>query len=449
MVKYSHFAFKTVVAKQLNSIAIFKHRLRNSQRVVKKPGNRQGCPTIPRTRKWIRQILRELGPGYFRRAFRMSYLTFRIFYHRIKADLRRVMKDTDRKNCPNGRIPLTSRVGIAIRYFAGGCPYDISLVFGVSHSDVLKSVDFVIDAMNASPLFKIEFPSDHDKQREIAAGFKALSEAHFDCCVGDVDGILIWTHQPTEEDCEEIEVGASKCYCARKGKFGLNMQAICDHQYRFLDISILYGGSSSDVVAFEASSIRSILEQPGFLAEGLCLFGDNAYVNRPCMATPFPNVSGFTKQKDAYNFYHSQVRIRIECAFGILCQRFGFLRQKAPQHFSMKKIIATVSCLCKIHNFLIDMNPINARDVPSSSEEDEFNMAINGGVPIEQREGSNFRVPSQLMGAGEHFDDDPDRSVRRRRVSRRYNEGLLPRDNMLIHVNDLGLQRPIRSSLTL
>ena len=53
------------------------------------------------------------------------------------------------------------------------------------------------------------------------------------------------------------------------------------------------------------------------------------------------------------------------------------------------------------------------------------------------------------MGAGEHFDDDPDRSVRRRRVSRRYNEGLLPRDNMLIHVNDLGLQRPVRSSLTL
>ena len=62
------------------------------------------------------------------------------------------------------------------------------------------------------------------------------------------------------------------------------------------------------------------------------------------------------------------------------------------------------------------MNPINARDVPSSSEEDEFNMAINCGVPIEQREGTNFRVrvPSQLMWAGEHFDDDPDRSVRRR-----------------------------------
>ena len=60
------------------------------------------------------------------------------------------------------------------------------------------------------------------------------------------------------------------------------------------------------------------------------------------------------------------------------------------------------------------------------------------------------RAPqSQLMGAGEHFDDDPDRSVRRRRVSQRYNQGLLPRDNMLIHVNNLGLQRPIHSSLTL
>ena len=71
-------------------------------------------------------------------------------------------------------------------------------------------------------------------------------------------------------------------------------------------------------------------------------------VNRPCMATPFPNVSGFTKRKDAYNFYHSQVIICIECTFGIICQRFSFLRQKAPKHFRMKKIIVTVSCLCKI-----------------------------------------------------------------------------------------------------
>ena len=449
MVRYSKVAFKVVVAAQLYSIANVKHKLKHSQKLVslkKKPGTRLGCPTIPRTRKWMAAIHRELGPGYFRRAFRMSFLTFKIFYHRLKGDLRKVMEDTDRTNCPNGRIPLTSRIGMAIRYLAGGCPYDISIVFGVSHSDVHKSVGFFIDAVNASENFKIKFPTDHSKQREIAQRFKELSEAEFDCCAGAVDGMLVWTHAPTLEDTIELGVGASKFYCPRKGKFGLNLQAICDDQYRFLDLSILYGGSSSDIVAFEASSIRSILEQPGFLAEGLCLFGDNAYVNRPCMATPFPNVSGFTKQKDAYNFYHSQVRIRIECAFGILCQRFGFLRQKAPKNYSVKKTIATVNCLCKVHNFLIDMNPVNARTVPPSSYEDEFNMAINGAVPITPRDGTNFSVAGQLMGAGEHFDDDPNRALRRR-VSRRYNADCLPRTNMLIHINQQDLRRPVRSSL--
>ena len=73
-------------------------------------------------------------------------------------------------------------------------------MFGVSHSDVHKSVGFFIDAVNASENFKIKFPTYHSKQREIAQRFKELSEAEFDCCAGAVDGMLVWTHAPTLED---------------------------------------------------------------------------------------------------------------------------------------------------------------------------------------------------------------------------------------------------------
>ena len=101
-------------------------------------------------------------------------------------------------------------------------------------------------------------------------------------------------------------------------KFGLNLQATCDSKNKFLNISIKYSGSCSDFVAFDTSDFRRRLDGDGFLHNSLYLFGDNAYVNSRYMATPYANVSRGTK--DAYNFYHSQLRINIECSFGILVQ---------------------------------------------------------------------------------------------------------------------------------
>ena len=88
-----------------------------------------------------------------------------------------------------------------------------------------------------------------------------------------------------------------------------------DVRGRILDISIVHPGSTSDCLTFVGVSLFQKLED-GILAPGLCLFGNNAYLNTPYTATPFAAVSGGTK--DSYNFYHSQLRIRIECTIGML-----------------------------------------------------------------------------------------------------------------------------------
>jgi hypothetical protein len=75
---------------------------------------------------------------------------------------------------------------------------------------------------------------------------------------------------------------------------------------RILDISIVYPGSTSDCLAFEGMSLFQKFED-GILEPGLCLFGNNAYLNTAYMATPFAAVSGGSK--DLYNFYHSKLRI--------------------------------------------------------------------------------------------------------------------------------------------
>jgi hypothetical protein len=134
----------------------------------------------------------------------------------------------------NGIIDTPLRLSMALRYFAGGNPYDVSLVHGVAPRDVYNSVWIVVDAVNACPDLAITFPENHDDQKKIAAEFKAISRAGFDNCVGAIDGWLVWLRQPTSFNTGEV--GPVKFFCGRKHKFGLNMQSVCDARKRFIDV---------------------------------------------------------------------------------------------------------------------------------------------------------------------------------------------------------------------
>lgn len=111
-------------------------------------------------------------------------------------------------------------------------------------------------------------------------------------------------------------MGVKKFLCRHKGKFGLNMQGVCDAKGRFLDVPIGYPGSALDYLAFVASALRTKAETLGFLAPGLVLHGDNAYASNNNMATLYKNVK--SGSKDACNFYQSQLRMCAECAFSML-----------------------------------------------------------------------------------------------------------------------------------
>ena len=112
------------------------------------------------------------------------------------------------------------------------------------------------------------------------------------------------------------------------------MQAVCDHEGRFLDIDLSMPGRTSDHLAFTTSDLHSQLDND-LLAEGLCLFGDAAHVNTSHMATPFKTPRG---TEDNCNFHHSQLRIKIECAFGMLVNRWGTLRRAMSATIGLKKL---------------------------------------------------------------------------------------------------------------
>ena len=192
---------------------------------------------------------------------------------------------------------------MALRYFAGGRTDDIALVHGISHTSVYESVWQIVDAVNMCNELSINYPEDHNTQRGIAEGFKRRSRAGFDCCAGAIDCMLVWIDKPFGRECDRAEVGPRKFFFGRKHEYGVNLQAVCDSEGRFLDIYIGHPASTADYLCFKTSSLYKKLEA-GILAAGLFLFGDAAYVNNTYMVAPWRGVR--SGDKDDFNFYHSQ-----------------------------------------------------------------------------------------------------------------------------------------------
>jgi hypothetical protein len=391
-----------------------------------------------RKRKYVNDIFNELGPYYVRRAYRMESTSFWKLCTLLRPYLVKPSKKKCRNGAKNGLIPLPTKISVALRYFAGGSPYDISVVHGVSHTDVFRHVWQVVDAVNKCPELSFRYPSDHEKQQEIADGFKRISKGIFDCCAGAIDGILIWIEKPSGKHCDKSECGAKKFFCGRKKKFGLNMQATCDHEKRFLDIYLGHPASTSDYLAFCSSSLFCSLESEGFMKPGLCIFGDNAYVNTPYMATPYKSVKDGSK--DAYNYFHSNCRINIECAFGMLVHRWGILCKPMSTMLPIAKVTALVRCLCRLHNFCIDErllgNAVAMPLVDKPLDSDLANITLAGGASI--LTGTDQFNPDELLHGGEHF-DDVSRTVR---VSRKKNSETLPRETMCLLIEEYDLRRP-------
>jgi len=252
-----------------------------------------------RTRRPINSMFKEQGPIYVRRAYRMHSRSFWTLLSSLCPHLKEQPREAKR-GAKNGFTSHATRLSVALRYFAGGRTDDIALVHGISHTAVYQSVWQIVDAVNkCNEKLGIQHPTDHDEQRKIAQGFKRRSRTGFDICDGAIDCMLVWIDKPTVRECDKSEVGPRKFFCGRKHKCGVNLQAVCDSEGRFLDVSIGHPASTADWLCFKTSSLYKKLES-GLLAGGLVLFGDNVYVNNAHMAVPWRNTRG--SDKDNYNF---------------------------------------------------------------------------------------------------------------------------------------------------
>ena len=172
----------------LAAIFVLRQKRRKKRRDTR--GWPVGTNTRVRIRRSIESVYHKIGDELFRWAYRMTYPTFLELHRLLEPEILRIHKEyqediiirrkekrgetkridvkTWKRFVPNGSIPTSTRLAIALRYFAGGSLYDIAPLFGVGRSDALWSVWMVVEAVHRTEVFNLVFPADHDAQKELA-----------------------------------------------------------------------------------------------------------------------------------------------------------------------------------------------------------------------------------------------------------------------------------------
>lgn len=184
----------------------------------------------------------------------------------------------------------------------------------------------------------ISLPDGAERTR-IKAGFLAKSQGKGPRnTVGCIDGCHVEILRPSE---------SAHSYYNRKKFPSIVLQGVCNHENKFLDVFIGFPGSAHDA--------RVMRESPFFTSaptavDGGYILGDSAYPLLPWLMTPYKdNSSNFPSWKKEFNRRHSQQRVAIENAFGLLKQRFRRLYLVDAKTVAQSCFIVMAACV--LHNF--------------------------------------------------------------------------------------------------
>jgi hypothetical protein len=278
----------------------------------------------------------------FRRHLRMSYDSFCTLLHLIRDHL----DNTDDKmaSLRGGKIIIELHLYATIRYLAGGSYSDICVFCGVSVASFYCIVWRTIHAINKA--ISVKFPSTAEECGNLAAGFEKISHRGvIKNCVGVLDGYLLAITTPRKNEAKNVRSYFSGHY----QKYGVNIQACCDAQCRFTFLGIGGPGVTKDRNAIKESGLNDKVE---LLPHGYVCIGDCAYQPTEKLVPIFGGDLAQSKDNDNFNFFASQLRIRIEMAFGLMTRKWGILQR--PLTSSLMSIKHIICCVARLHNFCID-----------------------------------------------------------------------------------------------
>ena len=313
-----------------------------------------------------------------------------------------------------GKLPITPEIVLhcCLRYLAGAAYEDVQVIAQISVPSFFRILWIGMRAICLLERLKIKLPTTPEELNDLKGRFATKSSHHImQGCVAALDGWLLCIKTPSSRDVADVPAFFSGHYQC----MGINCQAMCDEEGRFLFIGLLCPGKSSDVVAYGNSTLKRWVEE---LPPYLFVAADNAYINTEHMLTLFSGSQKNNHDISVFNFFLSQLRITIEMAFGKLVNKFRIFM--SPLQANIKKTSLIVQTAAILHNFCID-------ERTGVHREDDF-VPFYRGL---QRRDPNNRVLGYVPS---------DISTNRVRPPGTYSETL--REAMKLKIKNKGIRRP-------
>ncbi|POM62800.1 hypothetical protein PHPALM_27989 [Phytophthora palmivora] len=352
---------------------------------------------------------------HFKKYYKMSYASFMALAAKLETYLA-----VDEKQSRNrtGIEPIThiNKLQMCLRWFSGGSYHDIRTNSGVSVGAFYAAIHEVVDVINAHPDLQLRFPTTVATQRHAAKSFERLSSSRVvKGCIGAVNGWLCPIRVPWRKEVAQVRSFFSGHY----QRYGVNVQACCDHRSRFTAVTCSSAGGTGDAVAFLKWRLSSVVKT---LPNGLYVVGDNAYTNSNHLLTPFPRPKISTAAHDSYNYHLSQWRVF-----------------KAPLEIAFKRVPRTILAACILHNWCINRRIIEAGGY--CVEEDEDLLDGIEDSRFEQDPPADFTVEPQDSSRYRRLYDSSDLAT----DSDSYNNSEWARDAIVGFIKNNSIMRPSRN----
>ena len=255
--------------------------------------NRRSIWMKYRSTSFFTDVVANWGDREWKQNFRISRTTFRFLCRELAPYL-------SRSSVVRESLPLELRVAVCLWRLGTNVEYrTISHLFGLGISTVCVAVHNVCDLLiQQFSTTYIKIPMGQGL-RDIVDGFK--SKWGFPQCIGAIDGSHIPIIAPSENPLD---------YYNRKGYHSIILQALVDHNYKFLDVYVGWPGSVHDARVLANSSLFVKCESGTFLPDcptmlsgtsiPLLILGDPAYPLRTWLMKPFSD-TGLTAKQRKFN----------------------------------------------------------------------------------------------------------------------------------------------------
>jgi hypothetical protein len=309
----------------------------------------------------VEQLLRE-GDTAFHRMYRMKHASFVKLCRYVDPFIRVDVEMSRRRSGGKGPITTEMMVHSLLRWLSGGSQIDVRISAGISHPSFYRIMYKCVDAILRVGELKYDFPTSEEEMDRATNNFSNHSTNNvMTGCVAALDGMLLRIQTPSSKETGNVKAYFSGHY----QDYGINVQAACDSECRFVYACLAAPGGVNDIAAYRKTSLMKKIEE---LPIGRYVVGDNAYICTEHLLTPF---AGEQKKEsavnDSFNFYLSQLRIRIEMTFGRFVNKWRIFRR--PLQVNLKNVGKVFLCATRLHNFCINEKILSMQENDDQEEE--------------------------------------------------------------------------------